>query len=98
MSIQPRLSRFFRAAARPTPLRRLRAMYWSMAAMAALSLGMLALTLRAARIEAQTVRVCRVEVLLPGDRVLAVPPPPVRRTRTKVAHNMRRAAGATKEK
>ena len=66
-------------------------MYWSMAAMAALSLGMLALPLRAARIEAQTVRVCRVEALLPGDRVLAVPPPPVRRT----GH---RAAGATKEK
>ena len=85
-------SRFIRFFSPQCATTRLRVCYYTMAAMAALSLGLLALTLRAARTEAQTVRACRVEALLPGQRVLVFPPPAVK------ASNIHRTPAAARRK
>ncbi len=91
-------SRFFRvlrAAARPTPQRRLRIMYWSMSACALALLIMLRIALAGEQRLAHALTVeTRAAVAVPHVIVLRVPPAPVRAV---VKPNTRRATAAHEE-
>lgn len=96
MSIQPRLSRFFRAAARPTPPRRLRIMYWTVSACALALLAMLHVSLATEhRLEVQLAAATRAALAAPRVVIVRVPSPVLRAT--KVEPNTRAATAARKE-
>ena len=87
-----RLAALGRSLRRTTPPARLRIMYWTVSACALVLLVMLALALHDDRVEAQAVRVCRVEALLPDTPRIIV----VRELRaaTKAKANIDRAPAA----
>ena len=97
MSLQPRLSRFFRAAARPTPPRRLRAMYWTVSACALALLAMLHVSLATEhRLESELAAATRAELSAPRVIVVRMPPA-MRAAATKVKPNSHRGRAAHKE-
>lgn len=98
MGISSGLSGFLRAAARPTPPRRLRVMYWCALALCGALLLMLHVALgRERRLESALTAATRAELSMP--RVIIVRAPPVRAA-VKTQPNTRRApaAAARKEK
>ena len=90
-------SRLCRSLRRPTPPRRLRVMYWLMAAIAAISLAMLHVALTGER-RLETELTAATRDYLSAPRVIVVRVPPAPRAAMKVNPNTHRAAGATKEK
>ena len=95
MTLTARLHHLARAAACPTPPQRLRILYWCALALCAALLVMLALALHDDRVEAQTVRVCRVEALLPDTpRIIVVRAP---WAATKAKANIHRAHVAARK-
>ena len=93
MSIASRL----RLWTRPTPPRRLRAMYWAVSACALALLGMLHVSLAAEhRLEVELSAATRAELAAPHVLIVRVASPVARAT--KVQHNTRAATAHHKEK
>ena len=94
MGISPR---FFRAAARPTPPRRLRILYWCALALIACLLVLLHISIAGEQRLAHALTVeTRAAAAAPRVIVLRVPPTP--RAAIDAKTNIRRADAPTKEK